>query len=49
MVQPVVMPPLSPDLESIDHLEGNEREIREYREAASADPRNAQNGDDARD
>lgn len=48
VVQPVdqteSMPPLSPDPEAIDHLEGNEREIRKYREHAEAERRQATNG-----
>ncbi|HVX20702.1 MAG TPA: hypothetical protein VHB02_05085 [Acidimicrobiales bacterium] len=41
MVQQV-MPPLSPDPDAIDHLEGNERVLREYRERAIADRRKAE-------
>lgn len=32
--QPEVPPPFEPDPDLIDHLEGNERAIKRYREAA---------------
>jgi hypothetical protein len=36
------MPPIRPDPDAIDHLEGNKRVIRRYREHALADLRRSQ-------
>lgn len=47
VVQLAVMPPIRPDVESIDHLEGNKRELRKYREYASADLKKVEDGDES--
>jgi hypothetical protein len=36
------MPPVDPDPQAIDHLEGNGRALRAYREAAAAEHESAQ-------
>jgi len=37
------MPPVDPDPEAIDHLEGNERQLRDYREPAVEEHERATN------
>lgn len=42
MTSMVTMPPVDPDPEAVDHLEGNQRQLRAYQSAAQLEHDTAQ-------